>query len=205
MANLGDPASPYLDMIASIAANDPDPYVRDQAAMSVAQLQAPSINALAPDADASPVDDSLRSVLEIRSHIAQGSGTGDAAEMLGKAYLSAVPSPDTAMLENIVPGDADVGDLFAHRTDKKSAAVIRGQAIEGLRDLGSDAVGGLPYLIIATSDPTPWVRAVSAETIGNLGSEAGDAAVPYLVKMLEDQDSYVQQTALQALRKLAPP
>lgn len=198
LGNLGKNSNQYISAIEILAESDPDIYVREQARKSLDSMSVDrsgvsnfdlAINAESP----------LGLVKSAREKVSAGSFDSGIAVELGTYYLSAiVPSEQvtTYMSHALLLPDDNVAHIPAE--DKKASLIIRGQAIEGLRDMGEDAAPALPYLIVALGDDSVWVRAVAAEVIGNIGTPAR-LAIPQLGALLGDPDEHVRDVARVAL------
>jgi hypothetical protein len=66
-----------------------------------------------------------------------------------------------------------------------------------------DVRSALPALLPALRDPDHYVRAWTAEVIGDIGPNAADA-VPALIELLKGEDEGARNTACRALGKIGP-
>lgn len=82
---------------------------------------------------------------------------------------------------------------------------MRSLSALALRTLGPGAVGAIPGLVRALDDPAPYVRALAADTLGNIGPTA-QPVVDTLSRHLlaTDEQVFVLRSLAAALGNIGP-
>lgn len=91
-------------------------------------------------------------------------------------------------------GDAAIPILIRAATDRQENTWVRVRAAYGLRDFNRDEV--LNALRTLLTDPDSGIRTEAVRILGGL-----DAAKPWLLEKLQDEDDFVVYVALQAMEK----
>lgn len=106
------------------------------------------------------------------------------------------------------PARPEVQVLIAALGDEQEG--VRYFSALALGDIGS--VAAIPELAQALQDPSPYVRSVSAQSLGKIGVpvddvllEQADAIVPILIGALADGDDMVRGAAVTALQDIGTP
>jgi HEAT repeat protein len=137
-----------------------------------------------------------------------------ALSILGVKATSAVP----ALIKATQDADSDVRNWAATALsrigpDAKEAvpaleALLKDQ-VKGVRyiganalgSIGSDAKAAVPALRKTLTDRDPWMRWHVALALGSIGDKA---AVPDLVKAMDDKEYVVRKGAIEALERMGP-
>ncbi|MGE3806613.1 MAG: HEAT repeat domain-containing protein [Gemmataceae bacterium] len=202
--------------VAVLGLDDPDEHVRKFSMAAVAQ-SATALRGLAvhleTDSDPKkllPLYDALRGQGERLNMTLIDSARP--VGVLARWTLEELAAAQNALVkENVIPNTgAPTWTRFKDGLETLTASLedpdvrVRRSALDVLETLGPAAAAVAPAVVRALDDEDCFVRWAAARTLGKLGPEVANQAVPALVGMLADPDADLRLAALHALEQFGP-